>query len=511
MKFFSALLLALTSVILTAATVEIVPTEFRNFKVNEEVTFKVTAYESKNKLLNSGTFQIKVRDCNRILIKTVDVDEAAKTVMITKADISQIKKESNRFVPLEEEEDEEDYEEDEEDDDDEEDDGPFSFFRRKKYDDEDDDDEDYDDDEEDDDDDYDDDEMDSRMEKIMTIGGIVAAIIILLIIVMLAGKILGFGLFKGKGETVEEPVQKEEVNEDTVTMIDILGMTYDEAKAKLNEMGVGIKSAGSEESDEYEEGQIMKQSVEKDTVIEKGTTVEVTIALEKVELVRIPDVKGESKEEAKYRLEQEGFLVDFAESYHDTVKEGKVIKTSPDVGTEQAKGTTVYITISKGKETRLTSVPAVVNTTRENAEIALKNAGLSAGNVTEEYSDTVAVGNVISQSVAGGTSVEEGVTVDLVISKGPSKVTMPEVLGRSKERAIEKLHAVGLSVEVYEEYSEQTVGFVVRSEPEEGSKLEPGSMVKIYLSKGPEESDSEDESSDDTDSSDENSDENSND
>lgn len=74
MKFFSALLLALTSVILTAATVEIVPTEFRNFKVNEEVTFKVTAYESKNKLLNSGTFQIKVRDCNSILIKTVDVD-----------------------------------------------------------------------------------------------------------------------------------------------------------------------------------------------------------------------------------------------------------------------------------------------------------------------------------------------------------------------------------------------------------------------------------------------------
>ena len=482
----------------------------------EKIIFKCTEKIATRRYANMAELIVDLKQSLQTpdvdFIKTVDVDEAAKTVMITKADISQIKKESGRVAPIEVEDDD-DYEDDDydEEDDDDDDNGMFSFFRRRKYDEEDDYEDEEDDDEDDDEDDEydeyddDDDEMDSRMEKIMTIGGIAAAIIILLIIVMLAGKILGFGLFSGKSEKPEEPEQIEEVNEDTVTMIDILGMTYDEAKAKLNEMGVGIRSAGSEESDEYEEGQIMKQSVEKDTVIEKGTTVEVTIALEKVELVRIPDVKGESKEEAKYRLEQEGFLVDFAESYHDTVKEGKVIKTSPDVGTEQAKGTTVYITISKGKETRLTSVPAVVNTTRENAEIALKNAGLSAGNVTEEYSDTVAAGNVISQSVAGGTSVDEGVTVDLVISKGPSKVTMPEVLGRSKERAIEKLHAVGLSVEVYEEYSEQTVGVVVRSEPEEGSKLEPGSMVKIYLSKGPEESDSEDESSDDTDSSDENS------
>ena len=403
-------------------------------------------------------------------IKAVNVDEAAKTVMITKEDISKIKKETGR-IQLPEEDDEYGYDDDYEEDD----------YEENDYDDDD-----YEDDDEYDDDyDDDDDDMDPRMEKIMTIGGIAAAIIILIIIIMLAGKILGFGLFSGKPEKPEEPQQTEQDAEKTVQMIDVRGMTYDEAKVKLNEMGIGIRSAGSEETDQYEENQIMKQSVDADTVIEKGTTVEVVIALKKVEMVKVPDITGQTKEDAKYRLEQEGFKVDFTESYHDTVASGKVIKTSPDVGTEQAEGTTIYLTISKGKEKKNTTVPGVVNTTRENAEVALKNAGLSVGSTTEAFSDTVAAGNVISQSIAKDTSVEEGVTVDLVISKGPEKITMPNLWGNPKDRAIEKLHALGLSVEVYEEYSDDTEGRVFKTTPTADEKVAPGSMVQIYLSKGP--------------------------
>ena len=401
-------------------------------------------------------------------VKTVKVDEAAKTVMITKEDISQIKKETGR-IQLPEEDDEYGYEDDYEEDDYEEDD----YEDDDEYDDE------YDED--------DDDDMDPRMEKIMTIGGIAAAIIILIIIIMLAGKILGFGLFSGKSEEPEEPQQTEQEAEETVQMIDVRGMTYDEAKVKLNEMGIGIRSAGSEETDQYEENQIMKQSVDADTVIEKGTTVEVVIALKKVEMIKVPDITGQTKEDAKYRLEQEGFKVDFTESFHDTVASGKVIKTSPDVGTEQAEGTTIFLTISKGKEKKNTTVPGVVNTTRENAEVALKNAGLSVGSTTEAFSDTVAAGNVISQSVAAGNSVEEGVTIDLVVSKGPEKITMLNLLGNPKDRAIEKLHALGLSVEVYEDYYEDSKleGRVFKTNPEADAKVDPGAMVQIYLSKGP--------------------------
>ncbi|MBR5583620.1 MAG: PASTA domain-containing protein, partial [Lachnospiraceae bacterium] len=217
----------------------------------------------------------------------------------------------------------------------------------------------------------------------------------------------------------------------------------------------------------------------------KNSTIQVVTAVKKIELVRIPDITGQSKEDAKYRLEQEGFVVDYAETYHDTVKAGKVIKTSPDVGTEQAKGSTVYLSVSKGAETKYTTVPSIVNTTRENAEVALKNAKLSVGGIKEEYSDSVAKGNVISQSIAANTSVEEGVTVDFVVSKGPEKATVPNLWGNPKDRAIEKLHAQGLNVEVYEEYSDEVEGRVFKTSPAADEKVAHGSTVKIYLSKGP--------------------------
>lgn len=419
-------------------------------------------------------------------VKRVDLDEAAKTVMITKDDLSRIKKETGRIRLPEDEKNS--YPFDEEDDYGYEDDGYEDDDYDDEYDDE------YEDDDYDDDDEYDDDDdedMDPRMEKIMTIGGIAAAVIILLMIIMLAGKIFGFGLFKGDSEKKEDPQQTEEEAEDTVEMIDLLGYTYEEAKTALNRLGLGIESAGSEESEEYEDGQIMRQSVEPNTTVEKNTTIQVVIAMKKTEMVKIPDITGQSKEDAKYRLEQEGFVVDYTEVYHDSVKEGKVIKTSPDVGTEQPKGTTVIMSVSKGAETKFTTVPSVVNTTRENAEVAIKNAGLAVGSITEQYSDTVASGNVINQSIAGGNSVEEGVTIDLVVSKGPEKVTMPNLWGNPKDRAIEKLHALGLSVEVYEEYSDETEGRVFKTSPAADEKLAPGSMVQIYLSKGPKPEESE--------------------
>ncbi len=406
-------------------------------------------------------------------VKQVDVDEAAKTVMITKSDLNQIKRETGRIqLPNDEYEDEYGFFNDDDDDYEEDDDDEYDY---------DEDDDDYDDDDEYDDDD---DEMDPRMEKIMTIGGIAAAVIILIIIFMLAGKILGFGLFSGGDKKDEQ--QQEEVIEDTVEMIDVTGMTWDEAKAELNKLGLGITSGGSEESDKFEEGQIMKQSVEKGQVIKKNTTIEVVTAVKAVKMIKIPDVEGETKEDAGYRLEQEGFIVDYVEAFDDTVKKGKVIKTNPAVGTEAAQGSTIMISVSKGPDVKYTTVPNLVGKSRADAEAAIKAANLAVGSVTEQFSNDVAGGVVISQAQASGKEVEEDVTIDFVVSKGKETVEIPELWGNPKDRAVEKLTALGLSVEVYEQYSSEAKGRVFETSPAAGSKVSRGSTVKIVLSKGPE-------------------------
>lgn len=427
------------------------------YKCTEKIAAR--RYANMSELIADLKQSLQTPDEN--FVKRVNVDESAKTVMITKEDLSQIKKETGRIHLPEDEEDDE-----------------FETYgtRYEAEDDDEADEEVYDDD--------DDDDMDPRMEKIMTIGGVAAAIIILLMIVMLAGKILGFGFFTGKSDKDSEDKQIEENMEDMVEMIDVRGKTWDEAKNMLNKMGLGISSGGSEESEEYEDGQIMKQSAEPGEMVEKNSTITVVTALKSTKMIAIPNVADQTKEDAGYRLEQEGFKVDYSEEYSSQISQGRVIKTSPEIGSEAAEGSTIVIVVSKGEEVKYTTVPDLKGKTKAEAEAALKNANLEPGSVTEAFSADVTAGIVISQSHGVGTEVEEGKKIDYVISKGPELVEVPGLWGNPKDRAIEKLEALGLKYEITEEYSEEVTGRVFEYTPGEGEKVAPGTVVKIVISKG---------------------------
>lgn len=116
--------------------------------------------------------------------------------------------------------------------------------------------------------------LNPKMEKAITIMGIVVAIIIVFIIIYLVGSF--FGLFKfgssKKADTqtetqtqvqTESDSESEEDDADKVTMIDVRGMTYDDAKDALNKVGLGIFKNGTQSSDDYAEGEIVSQDVEK--------------------------------------------------------------------------------------------------------------------------------------------------------------------------------------------------------------------------------------------------------
>ncbi len=77
----------------------------------------------------------------------------------------------------------------------------------------------------------------------------------------------------------------------------------------------------------------------------------------------------------------------------------------------------VTITVTDGSIIT-TTVPNVVGQTQATAESSIVAANLVLGNVAEAYSTTVAAGNVISQTPSGGTTVDEGTSVDLVVSIG---------------------------------------------------------------------------------------------
>ena len=269
--------------------------------------------------------------------------------------------------------------------------------------------------------------LNPKMEKAITIMGIVVAIIIVFIIIYLVGSF--FGLFKfgssKKADTqaetqtqtqvqTESDSESEEDDADKVTMIDVRGMTYDDAKDALNKVGLGIFKNGTQSSDDYAEGEIVSQDVEKGEKVDKNTTVKVVISSGKGS-VPVPDVSGKSSDDATSKLEAEGFKVSTDYKYSDTVAQGKVVETSPSAGTSAQKGETVTIYLSRGPEG--TEMPNLIGQTEEQAKSTLNSMGCSV-NVNTEYNTTQEAGKVVGQSIDPGVRVTSGTTVTIAISKG---------------------------------------------------------------------------------------------
>ena len=276
--------------------------------------------------------------------------------------------------------------------------------------------------EEDDEDDDDDDDMDPRLQKIMTALGVVAALIIVVIIIVLIGKIKGLSS-KGTKELTNSTEATEEVSK--VTIKDVTGLVFADAKTQLTAQGFVVTSENVP-SDSVDKGKVISVSDEDGNTLQAGTEIPsgstVILAVSSgSEGSAVPEVTGLSKAEAKVAIEAAGFNMKETEAASDTVAEGKVISQSPDAGTSADSGSDVSVVISTGKAAVSKTVPNLVGLTEIAAKAALAATDISFGEVTEEYSSTIAAGIVISQTPTSGTTVDGNTTVSFVVSKGAAK------------------------------------------------------------------------------------------
>ena len=346
-------------------------------------------------------------------VQMVDLDEQAKTVIMTKGTTSKVK-ESRRVNLSKDEDEDEDDEEDDEDSDEEE----------------------------------DDDELSPTVERAMTIAGVVLAVIIVIIMLLLFSKVLGIGK-KSNTDTSDSQQTEQSADEEddsssasqgnTVNMPSLLGKTYAEARTVLEELGLKIERGESEKSNQYSAGQIIAQSEESGNSVKVGTTVTVTLAA------------------AGSTASSDG--------------------TSSTGST--TSGTTTTTTNSKVK------VPSVVGKDENAAKSAITAAGLTVGTVSEASSDTVESGLVISQSPSANSETESNGKVNIVLSSGPNKKKVTDVIGHESSRAQSELAGDGFKVEVKETYSDDMrAGLVVSTSPDRGTYVQPGSTVTITVSKG---------------------------
>ena len=133
------------------------------------------------------------------------------------------------------------------------------------------------------------------------------------------------------------------------------------------------------------------------------------------------------------------------------------------------------------------SLPGVTSISVDEAKQKLDDLGIKY-EIEEVYNNEVEAGKVISQKPDAGTNydVNKNSPVKLTVSKGVKKVIMPKVKGLSIDEAKEELAKVEL--EVKEEKEESVTveeGIVIKQEIEEGTEVDAGSTVTIYVSKGP--------------------------
>ena len=272
----------------------------------------------------------------------------------------------------------------------------------------------------------DDGELNPKLEKAITIMGIGAAVIIVIIIVALVVNL--FGGFGGGSKKDTQSTQSTQTTqsssssetadskeENGIEVPNLADKTFEEAKAELNGLGLGIENKGEVSSDEYEEGKIANQDPAAGQMVEKNTTIGVVISNGKGS-IEVPDVVGKKEAEAVSELNEEGFKPDKTYAYSDTVQEGFVISQTPAKGSMAKKGDTITIEISQGGEPVI--VPDVTNTYKSAEQAKMELYGLNV-TIEEKYSDTVPEGIVMNQSILAGKQVEKGTDIVITVSKGP--------------------------------------------------------------------------------------------
>lgn len=199
-----------------------------------------------------------------------------------------------------------------------------------------------------------------------------------------------------------------------------------------------------------------------------------------VEQKTVPEVAGSTEDAARAAIVDAGLTVGaVTQAFSDTVASGSVISSTPEAGAVVNHSTAVALVVSKGRQPA--TVPDVTGMTVDEATAALTAAGLTLGSSSEEYSDTVAEGGIISSSpAAGADGVFRGDAVDVVVSKGPEMVAVPSVQGMSESEARKALEDAGLQVTTSDVLG-GLFGTAHSTDPKAGEKVRKGSTVTLYV------------------------------
>lgn len=216
-----------------------------------------------------------------------------------------------------------------------------------------------------------------------------------------------------------------------VTVPDVVGLTYDEARPIMSEAGLVLEIESEQFHREMAPGVIIRQTPPAERTVRQGRHIRVVLS-RGPELGVVPDVVALPLREARIAVTQAGYtLGEELDDPTDDVPVNHVSAQEPPPGVQLEKGTAINLWISRRAATadELVTVPDFRGHDIDEAVDELERLGLFVGNRWPELRPLVPAGRVLDQNPQPGTVVEPGTTVDFVYSQElPGAVTETPVV-----------------------------------------------------------------------------------
>jgi eukaryotic-like serine/threonine-protein kinase len=259
-----------------------------------------------------------------------------------------------------------------------------------------------------------------------------------------------------------------------VDVPDVIGQPVSTAQERLD--AEGLESDIKPVPNSAPRDTVLEQDPVSGERVDEGSTVVLTIS-SGPQLVRIPDVSGQTERDATQVLEDAFLEVDPEFGFSETIPEDRVIGTEPAAGTELQSGATVKLIISRGSNT--VEVPSVVGQDDQAALNSLEAAEL--GGTIVQRDDEAPAGEVVAQSPTAGKRVKRGSTVTIFASTGA--ISVPDVLGQARKTAVTTLKKAGFVATVTTQPTADPaqIGQVINQFPPGGSRGQRGDTVSLVV------------------------------
>lgn len=212
------------------------------------------------------------------------------------------------------------------------------------------------------------------------------------------------------------------------------------------------------------------------------------------ETITVPNFKGLDPKKLNEFISDKNLKYKIVDSvYNPRLAQGTVIDQEPKPEYKVKEGRTIYLTINSQIPPQI-KMPNLVDVSDRQAEAILQTYGLRMGQ--KIFRPDLAKNAVLDQLVGGtpikpGTPIHKGSVIDLVLGDGlgNQKVSVPNLLGRTREEALFVLK--GLSLNSYLQYdpdikdTAEAKVYKQTPEPASGNTLNQGESIDLYFTQNP--------------------------